>query len=162
MAARLTDEKVMQIRLDRQRGDTLKVLADKYHVNQGTVSRIVRGESHAHLPVLMTTEQMQQGQRAVTDDQLRDIVRRWRNGENMAVVAEEYGLALPTLSNYISRYNKHPDVRNERVQPDKGSKYRDALLKIAEMGDLSMPAVAVARKALGLPALYVNSNNEED
>ncbi len=48
-AAKLDDEKVRQIRLERQGGATIKALSEKYKVNQGTISQVCNRTAWGHV-----------------------------------------------------------------------------------------------------------------
>lgn len=137
----IDDETVMAIRRDRADGKKLAELVDKYDLTKGTISRIVNGRIYTHLPVLNKEPVKMGARRAVSDEQLDEIRRRWVNGDSISLLAIEYGVDDSTISSYVS------GMQLEKVNATQGARYRDALMQIAN-GDVD--AKALAREVLGL------------
>lgn len=132
MSRQFTDNQVLDIRKRRATGESAAELAREYGVTRQAISAIVTGLRYQDLPVYDNPKSKAQ-KRAVTDEDLRVIFRRWADGDNSNAICADYGISPPTLSHYLTRLTdkRPPGPEWRRVEPWQGAKLRDALLQIA-------------------------------
>lgn len=146
MAQPLPDAQVIAIRREREAGERLSDIATRHKLSVGAVSHIVKGKRYKHLPILAGHDLRHDTRLVQDDDAPRIIRRRWADGEPVNVIAAELGISETTVKRYVDLCEESgPEW--QRVMPDTGAAYRDALLAIAK---LDGKAGELARKTLGI------------
>lgn len=102
-----SEEQVLAIRQDYARGCTLQNLVDKYGADPSNMSSIVRGLRYVKFPGPITVDGRartlhRRTHHVLTEDMVRDIVNRRRNGESLDAVAARHGVHRSTVRKIIT------------------------------------------------------------
>jgi len=98
---RLTEEAVVQIRLERKNGASGKELADKYGVEESTIYGVCLGKVYAWCGGPITEPWEIRGKARnlkIPDEDAVEIYYRVKGGETRTAIAEEFGVCIKTIS----------------------------------------------------------------
>jgi transposase len=98
---RLTEEAVVQIRLERKNGASGKELADKYGVEESTIYGVCLGKVYAWCDGPLTEPyEIRGGNRnlKISDEDAVEIYHRVKGGETRTAIAEEFSVCIKTIS----------------------------------------------------------------
>lgn len=106
--ATLTEAQIMTIRAEYATGNVRSgTLAAQYGVAQGTISRIVRGETWKHLPVIpynVSRRGERSGRNILTAEQVRAIRDEYSAGGVRQIdLAYTYGVSRPAIAHILAR-----------------------------------------------------------
>ena len=108
-SAKLTEDQARSAIRRYMAGETLAVLSDDLDVAMSTLSKIIRGDSWAHLDEPRPTRHEGHARGAhhkkskITDDDVREIRRLVADGMSQREAGERFGLAQPTVSAIVLR-----------------------------------------------------------
>lgn len=108
--SKLNEEKVKQIKERVLTGERQVDLAKEFEVNKTIVNKIVNGTAWSHVAVDMKNlPQQKSGFSKLTEDKVRDIRRRKKEGEKQSALAKEFDVSNSTISEIVNR-KKWPHV----------------------------------------------------
>ncbi len=106
--AKLTPEKIEEIRRKRQEGKPIAEVALEYGVSKATVSNVTKGTRWQHLnlaPLSLPSGPRGEshGQSKLNPQQVREIRHRGANGETYASIARAFSISAETASRIVKR-----------------------------------------------------------
>lgn len=101
--SKLTEEKVLNIKIRLSKGDSLKELSNEFGVSTTVISNIKAGKTWKMVKASVEIEDILKNQRynnrkgKLSLDLVREIKSRLANGERCHILAKEYNLGYTTI-----------------------------------------------------------------
>lgn len=105
--SKLTDESVVEMRRLRREGQSLEQLMERYDgVSHSAILYALTGSTWTHVPDPLTKAEMKETRkppkrRALTDEQMAEMRRRFADGVSKARLAKDYGVSATTITSML-------------------------------------------------------------
>ena len=102
---KFSDDDIRFIRQSIDNGFSYALMSDTFNTSTNTISRIARGASYSHVDPPKCTNLPKKGvpvgtNRKTTDEEYEEIIERFKSGESLRKIAQDYDISHETVRKY--------------------------------------------------------------